>query len=121
MELSVETLRCKSCGAALEARDDSPTVQCEKCGEQMPAASQPIPWEKEHSPIASLVRLYCRAMIVLILYVLSTGPMYWLIFAGYQASGSSIIANLYFPIVWACQQSDVICNWFDWYVGLWVY
>lgn len=121
MELGVETLKCKSCGAALEAQNAASIVRCEQCGEQMTAAGQPVQMEKDHSLIATLIRLYCRVMIVFILYVLSTGPMYWLVFAGYQASGSSFIANLYFPIVWACQQSDVVCTWFDWYVGLWVY
>lgn len=121
MELHVETLKCKSCGATMAARDDAPIVRCEQCGESVPTADRQTRVGGPPSALGPLIRVYCRVMFIFIIYVLSTGPMYWLIFAGYQASGSSFVANLYFPIVWACQQSDVICTWFDWYVGLWVY
>ncbi|MCA9071336.1 MAG: hypothetical protein KDA84_20555 [Planctomycetaceae bacterium] len=121
MELRVETLKCSSCGAMVEARDNALSVLCEQCGEPVPVGDHSAQPERDYSLVGSLARLYCRVLMVLIIYILSTGPMYWLIFAGYQASGSSFLANLYFPIVWACEQSDLICTWFDWYVGLWVY
>jgi hypothetical protein len=68
-----------------------------------------------------LVRIYCRTLIVLMIYVLSTGPLYWAIYEAFRDGGSVFLAKLYYPLVLACQHSDAISNWFDWYVGLWVY
>jgi hypothetical protein len=66
------------------------------------------------------MRVYCRAVIVLMVYVLSTGPLYWAIYEGFTDNGSYFLARLYYPLVVACKHSEVVCNWFDWYVGLWV-
>lgn len=79
-------------------------------------AAESDPWLRD-----LLVRVYCRTLVVLMLYVLSTGPMYWAIYEAYRANGSIFLAKLYYPIVLACESSETISTWFDWYVGLWVY
>ncbi|WP_166824386.1 hypothetical protein [Thalassoroseus pseudoceratinae] len=66
-------------------------------------------------------RIYNRIAIVFLLYVLSTGPMYWPIYEAYNIGGRSIdrlIYFLYYPIVLLCE-FDWIAGWFEWYVGLW--
>jgi hypothetical protein len=124
MESRVESLKCKTCGGSMVAREPAGTLWCARCGkpsESRRLKAAAISAEPE-DPIRDLVlRIYCRVMIVLMLYVLSTGPMYWAIFEAFNTSGSSFLAKLYYPIALACQHSDTICNWFDWYVGLWVY
>ncbi len=82
--------------------------------------AKPMTVEESHPLLNQLLRIYCRVLIVLMLYVLSTGPMYWLIYEAYNMGGSSFLSKLYFPIAVACE-NDAICRWFDWYVGLWVF
>lgn len=108
----------------MEARETAFSSNCPRCGHQ---PDQPRPQSAaslsgtDESVRDFLLRIYCRVMIVLILYVLSTGPMYWAIYEAFNTNGSSFLAKLYFPLVLACQYSDPICTWFDWYLGLWVY
>ncbi len=66
------------------------------------------------------LRIYIRVSVVLMLYVLSTGPMYWAIYESYRLGGSQFLWYLYYPIAVACE-NDAICRWFDWYVGLWIF
>ena len=66
-----------------------------------------------------LLRIYNRTLIFLLLYVLSTGPMYWSVYEAYNMGGSSFLARFYAPIAALCQV-EFIADWFDWYIGLWV-
>ncbi len=102
----------------MDARDKSELPKCSRCGQLAEESASP---EIEHPFRAFLLRVYCRVMIVLILYVLSTGPLYWPIFEAFNNRGSAFLAELYLPIAYACDQNDTICDWFDWYAGLWVY
>ena len=71
-------------------------------------------------PFRSLKRLLVQLAVLFVLYVLSTGPMYWWIFEAYYLGGSQFLAQLYYPLVIACEMSDTIGAFFEWYVGLWV-
>ena len=53
------------------------------------------------------------------LYILSTGLMYWYCFSAYYLNGSEYLTKLYFPIVWACE-IDIVNDFFNWYIGLWI-
>ncbi len=130
MDSVVEIVKCKACGASIPAAANVRALRCPQCGtlaiEESARSKSPL----AESVVSSsedawfrdlLAKIYCRSLIVLILYVLSTGPMYWLVYEAFRANGSVFLAKLYLPIVFACQYSDVICGWFDWYVGLWVY
>jgi len=66
-----------------------------------------------------LMRLVLQLLILMVLYAASTGPMYWPCYEAYNMNGSRYIAQLYWPIVRACEFKP-IGNFFDWYVGLWV-
>ena len=125
MELSVRPLKkCNSCGAPLDSTEDSATVKCPVCGHfsstGRPSASS-VHTDTLQQIIDLLLRIYSRVLIFLILYILSTGPMYWLIYGAFNASGSTFLAKMYYPIALLCEMSETVCNWFDWYVGLWVY
>ncbi len=66
-------------------------------------------------------KIYNIIAFVLLVYVLSTGPMYWPIYEAYNVGGRSIdrlIYAIYYPIVLLCE-NDWIAGWFEWYVGLW--
>lgn len=66
-----------------------------------------------------LLRSYCWIAGLLILYVLSTGPLYWEIYEAFHANGSPWLAAFYYPVVLACQ-FEPVSDWFNWYVGLWI-
>ena len=123
MELRVETIRCQSCGTRTELPPHRQVVRCPNCHQQIAIRPNPAGFEgSDDNPVRDFVlRVYCRAMIGLLIYVLSTGPMYWLVYEAFNASGSTFLAKLYYPIALACEASDTICTWFDWYVGLWVF
>lgn len=55
----------------------------------------------------------------LLFYVLSIGPMYWVIFRAYRLEGSAFIYWFYYPLV---KLSDIpyVANFFDWYISLWI-
>ena len=66
-------------------------------------------------------RIYNRIAFTLLIYVLSTGPMYWPIYEAYNIGGRSIdrlVYILYYPIVLLCE-NEWIAGWFEWYVGMW--
>ena len=125
----VAILKCKVCGASVDPSVDLRGSRCTQCGSGVsgsPLARPGVSTGSEaDAPGASRrdwwLRIYCRTLLVLLLYVLSTGPMYWTIYEAFHDNGSTFLAKLYFPIVLACQLSDTISNWFEWYIGLWVY
>lgn len=68
-----------------------------------------------------LTRLAWQMPYVFLFYILSAGPMYWRIYQAYHlADGSPLIKVLYFPLVKACE-IDFVANWFNWYIGLWIF
>ena len=88
-----------------------------------PTRAEPPP---EDSLKNRLLRIYCRVLIFLFLYVFSTGPLYWACYEGLKDAASvesltelPAIGVLYYPIAWACQV-PAINRWFDWYVNLWL-
>lgn len=122
-------LKCKACGTAIDSPAAVRASRCTHCGTAFGVASSaspgvapsvqkvaPDPWLR-----VLLTKIYCRTLVVLMIYALSTGPMYWAIFEAFRDNGSMFLARLYYPIVLACERSETIGNWFDWYVGLWVY
>jgi len=66
-----------------------------------------------------LMRLLLQLLILTVLYAASTGPMYWSCYEAYNMNGSRYVAQLYWPIVRACEYKP-IGDFFNWYVGLWV-
>lgn len=84
-----------------------------------PVANRVVP--VPHSGLDTWLRYYNSFVILLLLYVLSTGPMYWLIHRAYfNVGGARFIAAFYYPIAWLCE-FEPVSRWFDWYIGLWVY
>jgi hypothetical protein len=72
------------------------------------------------SPMRFLAWLPAYFVIAFALYVLSAGPMYWMIYAAYFLEPSPLLAIFYLPLVWLSGRSDLFATWLDWYVGLWV-
>ena len=80
-----------------------------------------VPPEAVRTPFrVRLLRAYCWTLLILLLYVLSTGPMYWRIYEAYNLNTSSLLQRIYLPIVLLCESSDTVNSWFNWYVGLWI-
>lgn len=66
-----------------------------------------------------LMRLVLQLLFLMVLYVASTGPMYWSCYEAYNMNGSRYVAQLYWPVVQACEYKP-IGDFLDWYVGLWI-
>jgi len=56
---------------------------------------------------------------LLILYILSVGPLYWKIHEAYHLEGSRFLFYFYYPLVWAAE-IDYVSNFLDWYIELWI-
>lgn len=54
-----------------------------------------------------------------ILYVLSIGPMYWVIYEAYNLQGSRLVKYLYYPLVLA-SEIPYVAKFLDWYLSFWV-
>lgn len=65
-------------------------------------------------------RVYIRVMVILTLYVLSIGPLYWYWHASRYANGDPFFAKLYFPLEILCALWPGFGDWIDWYVNLWI-
>lgn len=60
-------------------------------------------------------------IIAIALYILSAGPMYWVIYKSFFISHDSWIQILYLPLIWLSSISELFAEWMDWYVGLWIF
>lgn len=61
-----------------------------------------------------------RTFLLLGIYVLSIGPMYWKWYAAHYADGSETLARFYEPLVIMARLIPPFGRWMDWYVGLWI-
>lgn len=61
-----------------------------------------------------------RMLVMLTIYVLSIGPLYWQWYGARFAGGSTLLAAFYEPLVIIAQWIPPFGEWMDWYVGLWI-
>ncbi len=61
-----------------------------------------------------------RTFLLLALYVLSIGPMYWHWYNGKFVTGSKVVAAFYEPLFIAANLIGPFGEWLDWYVELWI-
>ena len=71
-------------------------------------------------PVKFLKWLPVYLLLAFVVYVLSVGPLYWVIFRAYFLDPNPYLAALYLPLVWLSGESDLFARWMEWYVGLWV-
>ena len=75
-----------------------------------------------------LIRLPVYLVFVLVLYVLSIGPMYWYWYESYvmyDSHESAVInanrVSLFFlPLVGACEGSKYVSDYVNWYLDFWI-
>lgn len=65
-----------------------------------------------------------RFLLTLMLYVLSSGPVYrltwWLIERGYNPEKvGSVFPIIYSPISWICKHSEIADHAWRWYINQW--
>ena len=61
-----------------------------------------------------------RYLFLLLLYVLSIGPMYWKWFEALYAEGSSFIIAFYYPLWLLAGAIPWLGHFLNWYVRLWI-
>jgi len=64
-------------------------------------------------------RIVRRVSLLLLVYVLSIGPMFWYWYESMYLGGSELIAKFYFPLLWTCQ-NDFIRDCVNRYIELWI-
>lgn len=60
-------------------------------------------------------------VVAMALYILSAGPLYWVIYNSFYVSHGSWLQILYLPLVWLSSTSEIFAGWMDWYIGLWIF
>ena len=83
----------------------------------MEAASEPSR-PSRRSINKTRVVLYALPYL-LILYVLSIGPMYWIIYEAYNLEGSTFAYWFYYPLVKA-SEIPFVARFLDWYLSFWI-
>lgn len=66
------------------------------------------------------LRVYNRIVIILMIYVLSIGPMFWYWHESTFAHGDPFVAKLYYPLVLLCHAWSPFADWLNWYINLWI-
>ena len=64
-------------------------------------------------------RVYNRVIILLVLYVLSIGPSFWLWMESMYLESGPAIATFYYPLVLVCDWIPLFGDLVNWYIRLW--
>ncbi len=75
-----------------------------------------------------LIRLPMYLAVVLVLYVLSIGPMYWTWYESYALyenhddamQNPDRVTLFYLPLIYACQENKDLRDYVNWYLDFWV-
>lgn len=86
--------------------------------EQIESKAQTIPkkWSQRRYIIKSLIQI----TIVLSIYVLSIGPLFWNWFSSYHSMSSPFYATFYMPLLLACDYIPPLSDGVNWYINLWI-
>lgn len=68
---------------------------------------------------ACLIRLFLIPWVLIVLYVLSIGPLFWVWHEAYYMDGNKWIVLFYMPLLLACE-IDPVGELVNWYIGLWI-
>lgn len=108
----------------MSGRDRPALLNERTSGEDPPGVAVPPsqPPQSEQSPQLRgwLFDLVQRTFVLVGIYVLSIGPMYWHWYGGRFAGGSQIVAAFYEPIFVLASFVPWFGEWMDWYVSLWI-
>ncbi len=95
----------------------------------LPLIEQQPSTQPETDPVASTpnqslwlnIEAYIERMFILLcIYTLSVGPMYWDWLAGRQAKGNPYIAAFYEPLRIAGELFPPFGEWLNWYIRFWI-
>lgn len=88
----------------------------------IPATPTPTePFEDEgFTPLEFAARVYNRVLILLVLYVLSIGPSFWLWMESMYLEGHPAIATFYYPLLLLCEWVPPFGDLVNWYIRLWL-
>jgi hypothetical protein len=68
-----------------------------------------------------LRRMLIRLSVLLALYVLSIGPLYWKWYGAKVGLGSPLFLLLYRPLELFARWFAPLGHFLNWYIGLWIY
>lgn len=72
----------------------------------------------------SWIKIPVIAVILLVLYFLSIGPAYWIMFnilpERHLKTVNDVFLNVYMPVGWICELSGPFNELLVWYIGLWI-
>lgn len=75
--------------------------------------------QARQTPLEKAARIYNRLLIVLVLYVLSIGPSFWLWMDSMYMEGPPAFAAFYYPLLLLCDWIPPFGELVNWYIRLW--
>lgn len=87
--------------------------------QELPEKNQQ-PTLKERSRRRYIIVSLIQLMILLSLYVLSIGPLFWQWFASYHDMSNPFFAAFYMPLLLACDYIPPLSDGVNWYINLWI-
>jgi hypothetical protein len=96
-------------------------VDCSQSDSAIPARSgQTEPIDRlRRTPLELAACIYNRVLIVLVLYVLSIGPSFWLWMDSMSLDGPPAVAIFYYPLLWLCDWFPPFGDLVNWYIRMW--
>ncbi len=67
-----------------------------------------------------ITRSLLKLTIILVLYVLSIGPMFWYWYEAMYVGGSIFVLAFYQPLLFACQKNKFVHAFVNDYIDLWI-
>ncbi len=86
--------------------------------EQTDQQSQATPkqWSWRRYIINSLIQV----TVLLSLYILSIGPLFWQWYSSFNSMSSPFFAAFYTPLLFACEYIPPLSDGVNWYINLWI-
>ena len=72
------------------------------------------------TPLEFAASVYNRVVIMMVLYVLSIGPMYWQWVESMYLQGNPAVARFYYPLLVLCKLIPPLGHLVNWYLSFWV-
>ncbi|MBD3676609.1 MAG: hypothetical protein HUJ26_24115 [Planctomycetaceae bacterium] len=72
------------------------------------------------TPLEFAASVYNRVLILMMIYVLSIGPMYWQWVDSMYLQGPPAVARFYYPLLVLCDLIPPLGKLVNWYLSFWI-
>jgi len=97
---------------------NTPTQSLTSTASQASIDAKPSP--RGLTPLEFAASVYNRVVILMLIYVLSIGPMYWEWVDSMYLQGHPAVARFYYPLLILCDLIPPLGDLINWYLSFWV-